>query len=325
MTELASLQTTTAELASPDRPGFWQEQFRGNHGGARVRFGDWPTFWGALKVQRFAGDYELGNWQNMQFESTAISYERTEADIERDGDRKSTRLLIPRRGRIGLEQDGRSALLRPGQMGVIDWGRRMVVAHDDDVVGWVITIPADALTLSPGGPPHLCLDTANALLATVHAMVQQLWAHRETMTPAQFLQINVAMAGLLENALDERWAPENEKLATIARDARRYIQQTSDDVHLTVDSVAQHLGVTRRQLERAMRLSQTTPYSFLLATRLTRAVRRLSDPGQHRRSISDIAYDSGFSNVSTFNKACRDRFDATPSQLRQRPRGRGPA
>ncbi|MFE3753207.1 AraC family transcriptional regulator [Nocardia tengchongensis] len=316
MAELESIATTTGELPKSDRPGFWQEQFRGNHGGAQIRFDDHPTFSGSLRVQRLPG-YTLGKWQNMQFASTPTSYKRTASDVESDGDR-STRLIIPRRGNLGLEQGGQSVLLRPGQIGVIDWSRGMELGHQEPVIGWAITIPSDTLRIAPGAPPHLSLDTSNALFGGVLSLAEQLWRHADAVTSRHFLTISTTIAALLSAGLDERWAPESETLAAIGQDARLYIQKNSDDHRLTVESIAAHFGITRRQLERALKLSGTTPYSFLLATRLERAVERLRDPMLHRRSIADIAYTSGFSTLSSFNRACRDKYGVTPSQLRER-------
>ncbi|MFE3572686.1 hypothetical protein ACFXON_25090, partial [Bacillus subtilis] len=135
MSELELAIDTTSEVPKDDRPAYWREQVSINQGGARVNFSDWPNFDGALRVQRLA-DYKLGDFQNVQFESTEISYERTLAEVEADGDR-SARLLIPRSGTLGIEQHGTRVLLRPGQMGVVDWGQRMVLSHGDHVRSWI--------------------------------------------------------------------------------------------------------------------------------------------------------------------------------------------
>ncbi|WP_330180628.1 helix-turn-helix transcriptional regulator [Nocardia sp. NBC_01503] len=131
---------------------------------------------------------------------------------------------------------------------------------------------------------------------------------------------------MLAGSLDERRAPENTKFAAISRDARLHIQRYCDDPRLTVETVAEHLGITRRQLERSMRDFGTSPHRYLLATRLDRAVNRLTDPHNHGRTIADIAVASGFVALSVFNRACRERYDASPGQLRQRgarPRAAG--
>lgn len=315
MPELVVGTDTTSELSEGDRPGYWREQVSANQGGARVNFNDWPHFNGSLRVQRLT-NYRLGDFQNVAFESTEIAYERTRTEIEADGDR-SARLLIPRSGNLGIEQYGTRVQLQPGQMGVVDWGQRMVLSHGDNVRGWILNVPADTLHLSPG-VSHLELDARDPLLGSVLALAEQLSRHGDKMSANQFLHISTHWAGLLASALDEHSAPENTRFAAISRDARLHIQRYSDDPRLTVETVAEHLGITRRQLERSMRDFGTSPHSYLLTTRLDRAVKRLTDPRNRGRTIADIAFASGFVALSVFNRACRDKYHAAPGQLRQR-------
>lgn len=55
---------------------------------------------------------------------------------------------------------------------------------------------------------------------------------------------------------------------------------------------------------------------FALGQKLTRAHRMLADPLRTQRSITDIAYEAGFNDLSYFNRAFRRRFNATPSEIR---------
>lgn len=55
---------------------------------------------------------------------------------------------------------------------------------------------------------------------------------------------------------------------------------------------------------------------FILSQRLARAHRLLGDPKLIARSISSIAYDIGFGDLSYFNRTFRRRYGATPSEIR---------
>ena len=50
---------------------------------------------------------------------------------------------------------------------------------------------------------------------------------------------------------------------------------------------------------------------------MQRARRLLVDPRIASRTISAIAFDVGFGDLSSFNRAFRRAFDATPSDIRQ--------
>jgi AraC-like DNA-binding protein len=55
---------------------------------------------------------------------------------------------------------------------------------------------------------------------------------------------------------------------------------------------------------------------FILRQRLDEAYRMLRDPRFATRSISSIAYDVGFGDISYFNRAFRQRYKVTPSDTR---------
>jgi AraC-like DNA-binding protein len=50
--------------------------------------------------------------------------------------------------------------------------------------------------------------------------------------------------------------------------------------------------------------------------RLSRLHARLTDPGSAAIAIAVLAFDAGFSDLSTFNRAFRRRYGATPSDVR---------
>jgi AraC-like DNA-binding protein len=56
---------------------------------------------------------------------------------------------------------------------------------------------------------------------------------------------------------------------------------------------------------------------FLLGQRLAYARRLLNDPRFSSRPIASIAFDAGFADLSTFNRAFRRRFGMTPSEMRR--------
>jgi AraC-like DNA-binding protein len=60
----------------------------------------------------------------------------------------------------------------------------------------------------------------------------------------------------------------------------------------------------------------TTFTEFVRNARLKRAYRMLIDPCLADRTISAIAFDTGFSDLSYFNRVFRRRFGETPSDVR---------
>ena len=87
---------------------------------------------------------------------------------------------------------------------------------------------------------------------------------------------------------------------------------------LSVDKIAIRQGVTPRYVQMLFEHEGTTFTEFVRQTRLDRAHRMLVDPRMADRSISAIAFDAGFGDLSYFNREFRRRFGQTPSDVRGR-------
>ena len=95
------------------------------------------------------------------------------------------------------------------------------------------------------------------------------------------------------------------------------------DCDMTVAAVAQRQRVTPRYLHKLFEGEELTFSTFVLSQRLSRAHRMLCDPRFGDRSISSVAFDVGFGDLSYFNRTFRRRYDATPSDIRHSARRNG--
>ncbi|GLR13131.1 HTH-type transcriptional regulator ArgR [Chitinimonas prasina] len=85
---------------------------------------------------------------------------------------------------------------------------------------------------------------------------------------------------------------------------------------LTTDEIAQHVCVSRRQLERLFKQHlDSVPSQYYLELRLNRARQMLR---QTAKSIIQIGLSCGFSSGPHFSSAYRNHFDTTPREDRQR-------
>jgi AraC-like DNA-binding protein len=88
------------------------------------------------------------------------------------------------------------------------------------------------------------------------------------------------------------------------------------DCDLTVAAVAQRQRMTPRYLHKLFEGEELTFSAFVLSQRLSRAHSMLCDPRFGDRSISSVAFEVGFGDLSYFNRTFRRRYDATPSDIR---------
>jgi AraC-like DNA-binding protein len=85
---------------------------------------------------------------------------------------------------------------------------------------------------------------------------------------------------------------------------------------LSLTAVAARHGVTPRYVQMLFERDGSTFSQFLRGERLAHVHRMLRNPLHMSRSISALAYDAGFGDLSHFNRAFRQRYGATPSDVR---------
>lgn len=90
------------------------------------------------------------------------------------------------------------------------------------------------------------------------------------------------------------------------------------DGHLTLTDLARRHRASPRTIQLLFERSGVTFSEFLLEQRLLRAARLLRDPLHRVSKISELAYFSGFNDVSYFHRAFRRRFGMTPSDAKAR-------
>jgi AraC-like DNA-binding protein len=102
------------------------------------------------------------------------------------------------------------------------------------------------------------------------------------------------------------------RLRAIKTDIARHLA----DGELTIADVAARQGVTLRYVHKLFEGEGASFSRYVLDRRLEAAYRVLTDQRQDHRSILSIAFDSGFADLSHFNRTFRRRYDATPTDVR---------
>jgi AraC-like DNA-binding protein len=74
--------------------------------------------------------------------------------------------------------------------------------------------------------------------------------------------------------------------------------------------------VTPRYIHKLFETEGTTFTQYVLRRRLDQAHRRLRAQRGATQTISSIAYDVGFTDLSYFNRTFRRHYNATPSDIR---------
>ena len=100
------------------------------------------------------------------------------------------------------------------------------------------------------------------------------------------------------------------------REIKSYITANLSRANLSVAEIALRQRVTPHYIQMLFETEGTTFSEFVRNARLNRAHRMLVDPRLAGRSITAIAYEAGFGDLTYFNRAFRRRFGGTPSDVR---------
>jgi len=315
-TDFPTVRFTTADLPESDRAAIWREQCCR----LSMKLDIEP-----LEDTQFECSVVARTLPGVQVMTTAMSPVRIRRTREFLADNNGDLIFIINqtgtatanaRGREIVLREGDALLMNTSEVKVFDRHSHggslsfriprsilsSIVADVDDVVMQLIPQDTEVLKLLAGYAAPLFNDIA-------------LSTPEFRRTAVNHLHDLVALAlGVTHDAVDlavGRGLP-----AARLRLAKAYIIENSNRRDLSVGGVAAYLGLTSRNLQRLFESEGTTFSEFLLAQRLNRAHRMLTEPRLAQSAVGAIAYDAGFGDLSYFNRSFKRRYGTTPRAVR---------
>jgi AraC family transcriptional regulator, positive regulator of tynA and feaB len=254
--------------------------------------------------------------------SDPLSCRRTVRDIERTGT-GTVSLIAPLTGTIHQHQDVEvSTNATPGNWSVFDTARQSDIGWERSE--WLeFVLPREEVKRAIGGeiPAAATLEYAlnsSKMGGLLRENLTLLMSHVEGLIPAQRVQMlnhtkHLALFTLSDafGALDEG-RPMRGGIVTAAR---RYICNQLQEPELNAALVAEAIGCSRATLYRAFSEQELSVHQVIRSERLKRA-RAILSCRQSSKSVTAVAFNCGFGSVRTFNRAFRDHFGCSPTQLR---------
>lgn len=255
---------------------------------------------------------------------------RTDGSIGQWGDGKSVFVVIAQEGEACMRQDGASLLLRPGDVTIADPHRCSDYGFSGHFSHLSVIVPRSLLALHPEGPDATVLwhCPSQSRFAKAMTSLSRLIAEEEAGAsglPGEVLGLHSALIDLLAGGLAASGTPTTTgRLRPLAehafRRALRAIDEHLHDPDLSSAKVASLLGMSLRTLHRLFQQRELTVTGHILARRLDHCYRQLQSQRHRDRTITDIAFDCGFSDLSHFSRSFRRRFSVAPGAVRSRPR-----
>ena len=248
---------------------------------------------------------------------------RTPGHIARSGD-DCFLVSIQARGRGVVRQDGRDAMLQPGDFALYDSTRPYELLFESRFAQIVLKLPGERLRSELRDTQALTATTVSGREGAGHlllGMVRTLHEDVDRLPPASALAVaqgvqSILVAGL--QSLPAARVPAPSRLAAyhLAR-VKQCIEERLGDPELSVSRLAAGLGVSASHIHRVFRSEPLTPAQYIWEQRLQACSRDLLDPRLAGRPVADIAYGRGFSDAAHFSRAFRERFGCTPREWRR--------
>ena len=177
--------------------------------------------------------------------------------------------------------------------------------------------PEDAL-MRPLRPSSEALRLLTRYVRDIDDLYRSAGAELQRLIVSHVIDLAALVIGASRDgeAVAEKRGLAAARLAAVKADVGARIGECS----LSLAAVARRLKITPRQIQRLFAGEGTTFSEFVLDQRLVRAHGLLIEAQRSGRSISTIAFEAGFGDLSYFNRTFRRRYGATPSDIRTAPR-----
>ena len=228
-------------------------------------------------------------------------------------------------GRIALEQDGRHVMLEAGDITLIDPALPYEGRFSDDSDVLIVKVPRQLMEARLGKTREMtaraitpCTAETGLLSATLAMLphhIDELSAAAEALLEPHLLDLITLSVGRVMGQHGPRTSPSR---SLVRVELRAVIEARLADRTLDASSVASAAGVSVRYANAVLADENTSIMQLIQARRLERCRQALEDPLQGGRTVSEIAYGWGFSDMTHFGRRFRAAYGVLPSAHRRR-------
>jgi AraC family transcriptional regulator, positive regulator of tynA and feaB len=234
-------------------------------------------------------------------------------------------LNIQRRGKAFIKQGERETWLVPNSFAMVDASLPFQMHVSEDFEQLSIKIPkarlahllSDSLA-SPLSPIECTRGIGRLVVSAYEAIVEQ----SEYLDPGSSeVAIDQAMTltafALNQHARSLNGVDQRRSNQLLGR-ARTFLSSQLNDPNLSVHDLANHLELSVRYVQAIFAATGISVSQWILERRLDQCRQDLLRRDNSEGLIATVAFDSGFNDLSYFNRSFKRRFGITPSQCRKR-------
>jgi AraC family transcriptional regulator, positive regulator of tynA and feaB len=280
----------------------------------------------SLTAQRtFNGTVSIGSIGSLglsAYDTDAHSVSRGKHEISR-ADTDGYFICLQRTGKSVHFQGDREAIIEGGSFFLLDPRRPFSgsLAEAGKMVS--ISVPRQEIEarIGPGGTfVSRALNSANPVAGLAYGFLAMLPDRVDTLD-------ETAAPRIVEQALDLvalAFSSESEAGVTLSSPRaaalsmlKAAIESRLHDPSLKPITAAAAAGISVRYANALLAQEETGLEAYIFARRLERCRRALDDPAQARRTIGDIAFSWGFSDLSHFGRRFKAEYGCAPGEYRK--------
>ena len=229
-------------------------------------------------------------------------------------------LILQQHGRSHLSQGDVSTWSNPGDMFVVDSTRESVFRYLGRYsLQLSVHLPRDEMCHRFGKRIYggLAISADDPLCVAMKALLAKLIAGDKTDTQAHTVEAFYSVFGALltERALGNHGSVDPDR--RMVQRAVTLIGEHFRDPDFSTRALAALMGVSLRRLQRAFQITGETPHDRLQRFRVETARQAILQNAREgeARSITTLAFDHGFGDLSTFYRLHRKHFDCAPGEI----------
>jgi AraC family transcriptional activator of tynA and feaB len=247
---------------------------------------------------------------------------------------KSDHLFVCRQiaGRVLFEQDTREIALEAGDVALLDPLLPYEGSFSADSETLVLKVPRRELEARVGKTRDMVarsikpVRTEDRLMSSLSAMLPSLAGKMNSISEEMVGNhtLDLLAVSLAKTMEADRPRVSSAK-ALVLLNIRSVIEVRLRDPSLGAQAVADAVGVSVRYANAVLADHDTSIMRLIQARRLARCRYALEDPNQAHRTVSEIAYGWGFSDMTHFGRRFKKAYGILPSEYQTiaRRTGRG--
>jgi len=304
---------STDLIPAADRIDAWEWNARPFCGDCRFQFPNRRTFHGSIASRKLGG---LGLWR---FSSSSLFFQKFPTEVARP-ENSSCTVITQLEGSRWYMQNGMVVILKPGDSTLIDSAAPWSSDCLGDCARLYLCVPRwimeERLRTATIPTAHRISGTTTSGASLFH-MASSLYREADALGHEESAAMLEAYFDILSECLGlPRRAAAAAGESDLLSRLETFIEGHLAEPALGPAEVAAAAGISVRHAHRLFSRKGCTMGEWVRQRRLEQCRSDLADPCLRERSITDIAFDWGFSESAHFSRSFKQQFGVCPRTFR---------